>query len=199
MTPAHAGLLLLLAATIPPALAAEVTTLSDDLYFTWLPNPPRHSARCGVAILGNHTAGKAARIEWDVRVDEVVMGDARIVGVSAGAFDYADGKRTGRAPITAMEFSFEEAPETFPVQIVGAPNSDNAVRGVIELERAPRLFQLFAGSQYVTVSFHYADGSADAIRIRDYRDNDRFTRVSAFQQCLDGHTPHGNLRRPPPG
>jgi hypothetical protein len=42
---------------------------------------------CGSQIRGNHMSRKFPRPEWDINIDEIVAGDTRVDGISAGAFD----------------------------------------------------------------------------------------------------------------
>jgi hypothetical protein len=189
---------LVFAAMASPATADEVVTLPDDTYFVWHPRPgiEPHSSKvaavgtCGFAILGGHSSRKEPRVEWDVNVDEILHGDDRIVGVSAGTFTVLDRKRVPRPAITAMSFTFEGKEGEVNVEIVGPPNESNAIRGTVPLERAEPLLDALQGDKYVTIAFKYADGSADAVRVRGDRDRDRGSPNAVFTRCLHGNPPH---------
>jgi len=190
-----AGLSLL--AALPSARAEEVLTLPDDVYFVWHPVPvnPGNAAKqgivgsCGFGIFGNHTSRKEPRVEYDLNVDEIFRGDDKIVGVSAGTFNMVGGKRVPRAAITAIAFTFEGKEGSVDVEIVGAPNASNGIRGMVPLEKAGPLLDALQVEKYLTISFKYADGSADAVRIRGFRDRDRGTPNAVFTRCTHGNPP----------
>lgn len=193
MKPSQVLLLLLLAAAVLPATASDVLTLDDSVYFQWRPVPSINKKTvvhvCGFGIFGNHISRKNPKPEWDVNIDELVQGDTRVVGVTAGTFDVNGRKRTPRSAITGLEFSWEGAQEPVAIQIVGAPNRDNGIRAVIDLPRSAALFSALETDQYITLSFRYADGTTDAVRLRGYRDPDRGTKMSTFARCLRGDPP----------
>jgi hypothetical protein len=101
----------------------------------------------------------------------------------------------GRAVITELVFSFEGSSESIAAHLVGRPNQDNGVRGIIPIELAPTLFDALSGHKYTVVSFKYADGTSDAIRINGFRDPNAGSPMTEFTQCLHGHPPpiHGHL------
>jgi hypothetical protein len=49
---------------------------------------------CGFQIRGNHMSRKVPRPEWDINIDQIVAGNARVAGVSAGAFDVTSNDKT---------------------------------------------------------------------------------------------------------
>ncbi len=189
MKPAVVALLLGLGAL--PAAADAPITLAGQIYFQWRPSPDRRStaALCGFLIFGKHEVTRGRELEWEVYIDEIVLGQQRVVGVSAGTFTVVAGKRIPRAAITDMAFSFADSDVTVPVHLVGAPNKDNGVRGIVDFDRRDALFGALSNYKYVTVSFKYADGSADAIRMLGYRDPYSGTGNTKFAKCLHGTTP----------
>lgn len=174
-----------------PAVADAPITLGGEVYFQWRPSPYRHSpdALCGFMILGKHNASRDQKVEWEVNIDEIVLGNQRVIGVSAGTFDVVADNRIPRAAITDLVFSFESTDVTVPVHLVGTPNKDNGVRGIVDFDRRHVLFDALSDYKYVTVSFKYADGSSDAIRILGYRDPEGWTKNAKFAKCLHGNTP----------
>ncbi len=190
----HAGVLCLMLASITPSARADaVVTVTDEMLFQWrlIPDAQKRIAArvCGFSITANHVSREDPKVEWDVNVDEIIQGDTKVVGVSAGTFNVAAHKRTPRSVITGLEFSADGLSDPVPIQIVGSPNPDNAVRGVIDMARSAALFDALGGPGYVTVSFRYADGTADAVRLHGHRDQDRGTKMSTLARCLRGDTP----------
>lgn len=183
--------LLFFALSALPAVADAPITLGGEVYFQWRPSPDRRNsaALCGFMILGKHNTSRGQKVEWDVNIDEIVLGNRRVIGVSAGTFDVVADKRIARAAITDLVFSFESTDGTVPVHLVGTPNKDNGVRGIVDFDRRHVLFDALSDYKYVTVSFKYADGSSDAIRILGYRDPNSWTQNATFAKCLHGNTP----------
>jgi len=180
-----------LALSALPSVAYAPITLGGEVYFQWRPSPDRHNptALCGFMIFGKHKTSRDQKAEWEVNIDEIVLGNRRVVGVSAGTFDVVADKRIARAAITDLVFSFADTDVTVPVHLVGTPNKDNGVRGIVDFDRRHALFDALSDYKYVTVSFKYADGSSDAIRILGYRDPNSWTQNTKFAQCLHGNTP----------
>ena len=118
-------------------------------------------------------------------------------GISAGAFEVTDKKRIPKPPIVAMAFTLENEPEPISAQIVGAPNSDNGIRAVLETEPAHKLFTAFSDATVINVTLGYLGGASDHLIIRGWHDMDVLHRGqnSLFNQCLQGFTPSGSLRR----
>ena len=173
------------------ANAQEVIKLNmSDIAFQWR-TPPEGAILCGYAIQGNRHGWKNPRTEWDINIDEIVSGESRAVGVSAGSFLVAGKSRKPRSPITALVFSTEDDADPFPAQILGAPNNDNGVRGRIDLERAPLLFKALSNGRRIDVILKYADGTSDQLQFsgfRDQRESDH-GKNGLFNECLRGHTP----------
>jgi hypothetical protein len=75
----------------------------DDVYFNFHP-VAKGNGMCGFQIRGNHMSRKVPRPEWDINIDQIVAGNARVAGVSAGAFDVTSNDKTimrnPRPPIT---------------------------------------------------------------------------------------------------
>jgi hypothetical protein len=173
------------------ANAQEIIKLNmSDIAFQWRA-PPEGAFLCGYAIQGNRHGWKNPRTEWDINIDEVVRGDSRVVGVSAGSFVVTGKTRTPRSPITDLVFTTEDDADQFPAQIVGAPNNDNGVRGNIDLERAPKLFKALSNGRRIDVILKYADGSSDHLQFSGFRDKREFDRSKngLFDECLRGRTP----------
>ena len=149
-----------------PAVADAPITLAGQIYFQWRPSPdPRSTAAlCGFLIFGKHDMTRDRKVEWEVNIDEIVLGNQRAVGVSAGTFTLVSDKRIPRAAITDLVFSFADSDVTVPVHLIGNPNRDNGVQGIVDFGRRDALFDALSNNKYVTVSFKYADGSADAIK-----------------------------------
>jgi hypothetical protein len=174
------------------AVAQESIRLQglSDVYFQWKPMP-KGSAMCGYALFGNHTSRENPKIEWDMNVEEIVQGGERVAAVSAGTFTVNGKTRTPRATITQLSFTVEDNPEPIPAQLVGTPNSDNGVRGTLDVGLATRLFYAFSNEREIVVTLRYADGTSDQLRFSGYRDSRRFGRGknSPFDECLRGLTP----------
>jgi hypothetical protein len=184
-----------LALLIVPAMAGagaqDIIKLNmSDIAFQWRA-PPEGAFICGYAVQGNRHSWKSPRTEWDINIDEIVRGDNRVVGVSAGSFVVTGKTRTPRSPIIELVFTTENDVEPFPAQLVGAPNSDNGVRGKIDLERAPKLFKALSTGRRIDVTLKYADGSSDHLQFSGFRDKREFDRSKngLFDECLRGRTP----------
>jgi hypothetical protein len=146
---------------------------------------------CGFAILGNHNSWKNPRVEWDLYIDMLVSGDKRISGVSAGTFDLVKKERHPRQPISGIVFTLEGDKDPIPVQLVGSPNRDNVVRGLVDFDRSAALFEAFSDEKRITITLTYLDGTADILKARGFRDNRKFGRGknSYLNECLRGRTP----------
>jgi hypothetical protein len=193
---AHKYWLMVLIAISPTISAAQDPIRLQgisDVYFQWR-QMPKGSAMCGYALFGNHTSREDPKIEWDMNVDEIVKGDERVAALSAGTFIVNGKTRTPRAPITELSFAVEDDPEPISAQLVGAPNSANGVRGIIDLRRATTLFYAFSNEREITVTFKYGDGTSDQVRFAGFRDsrNSGRGKNSPFDECLRGRTPKIN-------
>jgi hypothetical protein len=146
---------------------------------------------CGYSILGNHVSRDDPRIEWDMNIDEIVQGDTRVAGVSAGTFVVKGKTRTPRSPVTELAFTIDEDPELIPAQLVGVPNKDNGVRGTIELVRATKLFNALSNERQIAATLKYADGTSDLLKFAGFRDSRKLGggKNSPFDECLRGLTP----------
>jgi hypothetical protein len=187
-------LALLVTFIMASANAQEIIKLNmSDIAFQWRA-PAVGAFLCGYAIQGNRHGWKNPRTEWDINIDEIVQGDSRVVGVSAGSFVVTGKSRTPRSPIIDLVFMTEDDAELFPAQIVGAPNNDNGVRGKIDLERAPKLFKALSNGRGIDVILKYADGSSDHLQFSGFRDTRKFGggKNSPFDECLRGRTPGPN-------
>jgi hypothetical protein len=186
--------LLALIAGISPTIAAAQDPIRlqglSDVYFQWKPMP-KGSAMCGYAVYGNHTSRNDPKIEWDMNIDEIVTGNERAAAVSAGTFIVHGKTRTPRVPITELSFSVEDDPEPIPAHLVGTPNSDNGVRGILDLERATKLFEAFSYEREIAATLRYADGTSDQLKFSGFRDSRHIGRGknSPFNECLRGVTP----------
>ena len=195
------ALLLTLAAT---AVSAESVFLSsDDLFFAYRPVIGGRGL-CGFQIRGNHRSKKIPRAEWDINIDEIVAGDIRIAGISAGAFNVLSNDRTGtrqpRAPITAFSFVVRGSSDAIAAKIVGSPNAFNAVRGMIDAEPAAGLFKAFYTGQLITISLTYQDATTDSLQLYGMADRRKFGggQNNYFAECLRGLAPYTNSSRPIP-
>jgi hypothetical protein len=170
-----------------------VKLIMSDVYFQWK-QMPKGSAMCGYSILGNHLSRDNPKIEWDINIDEIVQGSNRVVGVSAGTFTVKDKTRTARAPITELSFNTEDDPDTFDVRLMGTPNVDNGVHGVLDLDRAAKLLKTISDDQQVVATLKYGDGTSDILKFAGYRDTRKFGggKNSRFEECLRGLTPRAS-------
>jgi hypothetical protein len=168
-----------------------VKLIMSDVYFQWKPMP-KGSALCGYSILGNHLSRDNPKLEWDINIDEIVQGSNRVVGVSAGTFTVKDKTRTARAPITELTFNTEDDPDPFDVRLMGTPNADNGVRGVLDLDRAAKLLKTISDDRQIVATLKYGDGTSDILKFAGYRDARKFGggKNSRFEECLRGMTPH---------
>jgi hypothetical protein len=185
-------LLVLVAGIGSLATAQDAIKLNmSDVYFQWKPMP-KGSVMCGYAIFGNHFGNDDPRVEWDIYVDEIVQGNDRVAGVSAGTF-LAKGKtRTPpRAPITEITFKLEGDPNPILTNLVGAPNQSNGIRATLDLGRAAELFDAFSNEQSIAATLKYSDGTSDLLTFNGFRDSRKFGRGknSLFDECLRGRTP----------
>jgi hypothetical protein len=185
-------LLLVLAATLPAvALAQDPIKLNmSDIYFQWRPTP-KSSAMCGYAIRGNRLSREDPKTEWDINIDEIVQGDTRVVGVSAGSFIVTGKTRAPRSPITELTFTTQDDAEPLALQLVGTPNKDNGVRGMLDLTRAAKLFKSLSNDRQINATLTYADGASDRLQFSGFRDVRKFGggKNSPFDECLRGVTP----------
>ncbi len=193
-------LILLLAAVPSLARAADVITLNDDVYLQWSDANDRNgkSGVCGFMIIGNHLNRANPHVVWDINIDEVWQGDTRVAGYTAGTFDVVDGKRIPRAPITALTFGVEGQAEPVLTRLVGPPNADHGIKGIIELDRAKVLFDGFSEEKWITITLTYADSTSEILRTRGFHEPYHGGRASPFNMCLLGKVPTGNFRRPIP-
>jgi len=186
-------LALLAGLALPGMVPAQnvVKLIMSDVYFQWK-QMPKGSAICGYSILGNHLSRDNPKIEWDINIDEIVQGSNRVVGVSAGTFTVKDKTRTARAPITELSFNTEDDPDPFDVRLMGTPNADNGVRGVLDLDRAAKLLKTISDDRQVVATLKYVDGTSDILKFAGYRDTRKFGggKNSRFEECLRGMTPH---------
>jgi hypothetical protein len=176
---------------------SPVVLKSDDVYFQYRPITKNTVVPlCGYTIRGNHYSHADRHVEWDLNVDELLLGKERVVGISAGTFDVVGRQRSrmGRSPIAAMEFIIAGDPQSIAVHIVGAPNQDNAIRAVLETEVGTKLLTAFAEGDLIAIDLKYADASADTLQVRNRPDLDRMGPNSYFSRCLKHDTPE--LRNP---
>jgi hypothetical protein len=189
----HKYWFLVLVAGISSSIATAQDAIKlnmSDVYFQWRPMP-KGIVMCGYAIYGNHFSNDDPRIEWDIYVNEIVQGDDRVAAVTAGTF-LANGKiRTPRAPIAEITFKLEGDPSPITTQLIGAPNSSNAIRAVLDLGRAKELFDAFSNEQLIAATLKYSDGTSDLLTFNGFRDSRKFGRGknSLFDECLRGITP----------
>jgi len=200
--------------TLAPAVfAAQNPVLlgSDDIYFTFdlAEQPLRGTGHvsmvhartrlCGFQIRGNHRNTANPRAEWDMNIDAIHLDAGWTPGIWAGAFDVVGQDRKPRPPIVNLSFSIQGDPQSIPAQIVGSPNTNNAIKAVLETEPASRLFSALSGNNHlITIALTYKDNSSDVVQIRGYRDGTSGGKNSLFNQCLRGYTPIRRGTRPVP-
>jgi hypothetical protein len=177
-----------------PGIASAQDTVKlnmDDISFQWR-LISGGSILCGYTIEGNHHGWANPRTEWDINIDEIVQGEIRVAGVSAGSFVLTGKRRTPRPPIIDMVFTTQDDAEPLPVQFVGVPNRDNGVHGSIELGRATKLFAALSNNRRITAALRYADGSSERLQFSGFKDSRKFGggRNSPFDECLRGRTPY---------
>jgi hypothetical protein len=186
-----AVLMFTLATTVADA-QSPILLDTEDVYFQYRPavkHAPDAVGLCGFTIRGNHYSRKNPHVEWDLNIDELTSGDTRIAGISAGTFDVVGRERKGRAPIVEMIFSIAGEPEPIPARIVGPPNQDNAIRAVLEMQSAGKVFTAFSESKLITINLKYGDATADMLQVRGWHDWNRMGPNSNFALCLKGYTP----------
>ncbi len=197
----------------PAVIAAQSPVLlgNDDIYFTFeLAEQPllgtghvsmvhARTRICGFQIRGNHRNSANPRVEWDMNIDSIHSDAGWISGVWADVFDVVGQERKPRPPIVDLSFSIEGDPQLIAARIVGAPNTDNAIKAVLDNEPANRLFSALSGNNHlVTIALTYKDNGSDVIQIRGYHDGTTGGRNSLFNNCLRGYTPIRGRARPVP-
>jgi hypothetical protein len=90
-----------------------------------------------------------------------------------------------------MIFTTQDDAEPLSAKLVGAPNKDNGVRGVLDLARATKLFEALSNDRRIYATLNYADGSTDHLQFSGFRDrrNVGGGKNNPFDQCLRGETP----------
>jgi hypothetical protein len=200
--------------TLAPAVIADQSPVllgTDDIYFTFeLAEQPLPGTRqvsmvhartrlCGFQIRGNHRATANPRVEWDMNIDSIHSDAGWTSGVWAATFDVVGQGRKSRPPIVDLSFSIAGDPQSIPARIVGAPNTNNAIKAALETEPANRLFSALSGNNHlITIALTYKDNSSDVIQIRGYHDGTLGGRNSLFNECLRGYTPIRGRTRPVP-
>ena len=183
-----------------PASAQDVIKLlQSDIYFQWRP-APKGSAMCGYSVLGNHLSRDNPKVEWDINIDEVVQGDNKAIGVSAGTFTVQDKKRTPRQPITQVSFTTQDDPVPVEARLIGAPNAFNGIRAALDLDRGSKLIHSISEDRWIVATLKYDDGTSDILKFEGFRDNRKFGggKNSPFEECLRGRTPRITNPRPLP-
>jgi hypothetical protein len=201
------ALVLTLAAAAAASAEAPIQLSPNDVAFTWQltkSGVKYKSTLCGFRILGNHLSRDLPRSEWDLNIDQVIVDDMRIAGISAGAFQVLSNERkkdrTPRPPIVALSFAFAGEPQPVPARIVGAPNADNAIRAMLETQPATRLFAALYSAQPIMISLSYQDGSSDVLQVQGWQDRSKFAgeKNGYLQQCMHdlGPSPAAAARQP---
>jgi hypothetical protein len=167
-----------------------VKLLQSDIYFQWRAMP-KGSAMCGYTVLGNHLSRDNPKIEWDINFDEVVQGENRAIGVSAGTFTVQDKKRTPRQPITELSFTTQDDPVPVEARLLGTPNIFNGIRAALDMDRGAKLIHSIAEDRWIAATLKYGDGTTDILKFEGFRDNRKFGkgRNSPFEECLRGTLP----------
>jgi hypothetical protein len=178
-------------AFLTPAAAQNVIKLNmSDIYFQWRPLP-KGSAMCGYSILGNHLSRNNPKTEWDINIDEIVQGDNRAIGVSAGTFTVQDKKRTPRPPITEISFATQDDPVPVEARLLGT-NAYNDIRAALDFDRGTNLIHSISEDRQIVATLKYGDGTIDILKFEGFRDTRKFGggKNSPFEECLRGLTPH---------
>ena len=173
-----------------PASAQNVIKLNmSDIYFQWRPLP-KGSAMCGYSILGNHLSRDNPKTEWDINIDEIVQGDNRAIGVSAGTFTVQDKKRTPRPPITEISFTTQDDPVPVEARLIGT-NAYNDIRAALDFDRGTNLIHSISEDRQIVATLKYGDGTIDILKFEGFRDTRKFGggKNSPFEECLRGLTP----------
>jgi len=204
MTPLYRLTPLLLMLVVTVARADSRFLDDDDVYFTYRP-VAGGNGMCGFQIRGIHMSRKVPRPEWDINIDEIVAGDTRVVGISAGAFDVTSNDkaimRNSRPPIAVLSFTVKGDIQPINTKLVGTPNTANAIRGVIDSEPAMRLFEAFKTRKLITISLTYQDGTNNVLQVRGWNDLRKFgdgAKNNFFDECLRGIAPYSNIQRTMP-
>lgn len=177
-------------AFLTPASAQNVIKLNmSDIYFQWRPLP-KGSAMCGYSILGNHLSRDNPKTEWDINIDEIVQGDNRAIGVSAGTFTVQDKKRTPRPPITEISFTTQDDPVPVEARLIGT-NAYNDIRAALDFDRGTNLIHSISEDRQIVATLKYGDGTIDILKFEGFRDTRKFGggKNSPFEECLRGLTP----------
>lgn len=177
-------------AFLTPASAQNVIKLNmSDIYFQWRPLP-KGSAMCGYSILGNHLSRDNPKTEWDINIDEIVQGDNRAIGVSAGTFTVQDKKRTPRPPITEISFTTQDDPVPVEARLLGT-NAYNDIRAALDFDRGTNLIHSISEDRQIVATLKYGDGTIDILKFEGFRDTRKFGggKNSPFEECLRGLTP----------
>jgi len=177
-------------AFLTPASAQNVIKLNmSDIYFQWRPLP-KGSAMCGYSILGNHLSRDNPKTEWDINIDEIVQGDNRAIGVSAGTFTVQDKKRTPRPPITEISFATQDDPVPVEARLLGT-NAYNDIRAALDFDRGTNLIHSISEDRQIVATLKYGDGTIDILKFEGFRDTRKFGggKNSPFEECLRGLTP----------
>jgi hypothetical protein len=212
----NSSLALVMLALAPALAAAQIPIILDsgDIYFQYRAEAPAATGAqgqaaasspglCGYGIRGNYGSTANPRVEWDINIDEILLGTSRVAGVTAGTFDVAGTQRKPRAPITALSFSVEGDPQPIAARIVGAPNADNGIEGLLETAPAYKLLTAFSEPRLITIRLKYADDRSEVLQIRGSPDSHTVSggrSSSYFSECLRGYTPSpGSLNPAPAG
>jgi hypothetical protein len=177
-------------AFLTPASAQNVIKLNmSDIYFQWRPLP-KGSAMCGYSILGNHLSRDNPKTERDINIDEIVQGDNRAIGVSAGTFTVQDKKRTPRPPITEISFTTQDDPVPVEARLIGT-NAYNDIRAALDFDRGTNLIHSISEDRQIVATLKYGDGTIDILKFEGFRDTRKFGggKNSPFEECLRGLTP----------
>ena len=145
---------------------------------------------CGYSILGNHLSRDNPKTEWDINIDEIVQGDNRAIGVSAGTFTVQDKKRTPRPPITEISFTTQDDPVPVEARLIGT-NAYNDIRAALDFDRGTNLIHSISEDRQIVATLKYGDGTIDILKFEGFRDTRKFGggKNSPFEECLRGLTP----------
>jgi len=157
------------AAALAPAtsIAADAAISPDHLRISdFYRLQSKQKVLCGMHVHASKQEAVGPAMEWDIAISVLTDGKTKVAGVSAGSFVSSNSNRSARPAITRLVFSINgQAPE-IPVQIFGAPNSDNAIQGQIREADAERLFDALDANTAVSAGISYDGGTADTLLLQ---------------------------------
>jgi hypothetical protein len=177
-----------------PLVTPPPITLSpnDVSFYEHIFGPEFHvwnrTATCGYQILGNSQSRRVPRPGWAISIDEVMDNDTPFVRVRGASFRVVtkDGKPSveTRPPIRALAFTLKAGGEPLITRIVGRPNADNSINGILETAPAQQLLEAFYNAQPIAVSLTYQDGATEVLEVRNWKPGASDDGFEYLPQCL---------------